>query len=337
MPPADFQTFWQSQPLPSSHQVLHQSIVPSLLTSISKIGASLRQSHHVSSAGTANPFGDDQLNVDVLAESIIRASLAECPSVVTASSEEDPVERPVQHQPESESNLAEKYTVTFDPLDGSSIIAPNWSVGTIIGIWQGESALSQLPSKKQIAAILGVYGPRTTAVVAVRIPDSQTICVEVGLSDSGLHDCQVIRELVRLASPPFGTRYFAPANLRAAADDEKYMKLVTYLIQSKYTLRYSGGLVPDVVHALVKGHGVYLSPVTVQSKAKLRKLFELFPIALIVECSGGKAIDPLNGKDILDQPVADCDERGGLVCGNSDDVELAKYHFGLGQHQEAPN
>ncbi|OAQ67847.1 Fructose-1,6-bisphosphatase, active site protein [Pochonia chlamydosporia 170] len=311
----------------TSHPILRQSLIPTLLTSISQIGTALRTSHHVSLAGTSNPFGDDQLNVDVTAETIIRAALAKCPSVITASSEEDPQECPVHK--DSSTNQSEAYTVAFDPLDGSSIIAPNWSVGTIIGIWEGRTALSRLPSEKQVAAILGVYGPRTTAIVAIRTPDAEPVCFEVGLSDEGMQSYEMIRESVRLASPPFKTRYFAPANLRAAADDERYMNLVAHFIQSKYALRYSGGLVPDVVHALVKGHGVYLSPVTKQSKAKLRKLFELFPIALIVEAAGGRAIDPCSGNDTLSVGVEECDERGGLICGNVEDVEYVKRELGL--------
>ncbi|GAB0138808.1 hypothetical protein EsDP_00007030 [Epichloe bromicola] len=323
----DFQTWWQRASIPPRHQALQDSVIPSLLQSISEIGKALRRSHHVSLAGTANAFGDDQLNVDVHAEKLIRDSLAGCPAVVTASSEEDPVERAVRH--DGGAGTDEKYTVAFDPLDGSSIIAPNWSVGTIMGIWEGASALSQLPSRKQVAAILGVYGPRTTAVVAVRLPDTEPICFEVGLGDRGVQDCRVVRPSVGLSRPPFRTRYFAPANLRAAADDARYMNLVTRYIRDGYTLRYSGGLVPDVVHALAKGHGVYLSPVTAQSKAKLRRLFELCPTALIIESAGGKAIDPADGSDILSRAVGECGERGGLVCGNSDDVDYAKRKFGL--------
>ncbi|OAA37857.1 sedoheptulose-1,7-bisphosphatase [Metarhizium rileyi] len=328
--PQAFDTWCQARH--GSHQALRQSLIPTLLGSIAKIGQALRSSHHVSLAGTANAFGDDQLNVDVTAENMIRAALAQCPSVVTASSEEDPVERPVHDDDDDEPKpgpTGEQYTVAFDPLDGSSIIAPNWSVGTIVGIWAGRSALSQPPSEAQVAAILGVYGPRTTAIVAMRVPGAEPVCFEMGLSDEGMLAHEMIRHSVRLASPPFRTRYFAPANLRAAADDEAYMKLVTHFVRSKYTLRYSGGLVPDVVHALVKGHGVYLSPVTPQSRAKLRRLYELLPVALVLECAGGKAVDSSSGRDILSDAVVQPDERGGLICGNAEDVELAKRELGL--------
>ncbi|KAK6840862.1 hypothetical protein PG987_001722 [Apiospora arundinis] len=267
----------QRVPLGSSHKELCTSVLPALVDAVADISRILRASSSVSQVGTANAFGDDQLNVDVSSEEAVRKALDSCSAVVTASSEEDPVEKPTGCRPDS-------------------IIAPNWSVGTILGVWRGASALHQSPKQRQVAAVLGVYGPRTTAVVALRIPGSTPLCFEVAVGEQGADDSVVVRPDVKFADAPFKTRYFAPANLRAAAEDERYMSLVTHYIQNKYTLRYSGGLVPDVVHALVKGHGVYVSPVTAASKAKLRRLYELFPLALIVECAGGKAIDPATGR-----------------------------------------
>lgn len=307
--------------LPHGRTELCKSVLPALLDSISGIADSLCQAQHVSLAGTTNAFGDGQLNVDILAENILREALAKCPAVATASSEEEPVERAAGDNKSTEAaSTSEQYTVAFDPLDGSSIIAPNWTVGTIIGIWDGGSALNQNPATKQIASILGVYGPRTTAIIALNLPNGDRQCIEIGIGNPH----QIIRPDVRLAEPPFKTRYFAPANLRAAAENKKYMDLVTEYVSKKYTLRYSGGLVPDVVHALVKGHGVYVSPVTKASDAKLRRLYELFPIALVIESAGGKAIDPANGEDILARSVEDCDERAGLICGTAEEVKSVK-------------
>ncbi|KAI0884029.1 sedoheptulose-1,7-bisphosphatase [Annulohypoxylon maeteangense] len=305
---------------------LIESVLPTLIDCVADIGSTLKSSHYVSQAGSANAFGDDQLNVDVLAEKSIRTAISRCAFVITASSEEDPVERVVQHQQESVAkNVSEEqYTIAFDPLDGSSIIASNWTVGTIIGVWKGKTALGQPPASSQVASLLGVYGPRTTVIIALRAPGSEPICLEIGIGEGGVRGCEIIRPTIRLAESPFKTRYFAPANLRAAADNEKYMSLVSHFIQNKYTLRYSGGLVPDVVHALVKGHGVYISPVTAASKAKLRRLYELFPLALIIECAGGKAIDPADGTDILDKELTDLNETAGLVCGTADEVDFVK-------------
>ena len=315
----------------TSNPSLSNSVIPSLLLSIQRVAEALRSNQTISAAGTANAFGDDQLNVDVQAENIIRETLAACPAVVTASSEEDPREvptRPDGSKTPSNGN-EEVYTVSFDPLDGSSIIAPNWTVGTIIGIWRGASALNSTPATEQIASILGVFGPRTTAIAAWRTPGNsshQSLCFEVGLSAT---TCEIVRPAVTLASPPFKTRYFAPANLRAAAEDERYASLISSYISDKYTLRYCGGLVPDVVHALVKGHGIYVSPVTEASKAKLRRMYELAPLALIVECAGGRAVDPATGRDVLATEIGDCDERGGLVCGTGEEVERVCRAFGL--------
>ncbi|KAJ4396931.1 hypothetical protein N0V93_001153 [Gnomoniopsis smithogilvyi] len=312
-------------PPDGSRKDLFDSILPAVVDAIGDIATALGKAHHVALAGTANTFGDDQLNVDVEAENILRKTFAgKCPSLVTASSEEDPVEKAV-HASETDvpRGSAELYTVAFDPLDGSSIIAPNWTVGTILGVWEGTTAVGQT-SDKQIASVLGIYGPRTTAIIAIRIPDSKPACFEVGLRAHGSADCEIIRADVKLAEPPFKTRYFAPANLRAAGQDSKYMALVTRYIEEGYTLRYSGGLVPDILHALVKGHGIYVSPVTAKSKAKLRRLFELFPIALIVECAGGLAVDPTDGKRILDRVLEGTDERAGLVCGTAEEVDKVK-------------
>ncbi|KAJ4383693.1 hypothetical protein N0V86_001748 [Didymella sp. IMI 355093] len=313
----------------SSHPnrtALAQDVLPTLLKTLPRIALALR-STSVSRAGSANSFGDDQLNVDVLAENLIRESIASVRSIATASSEEDPVEKPAYLGTTAPSSSSggdeEKYTLAFDPLDGSSIIGPNWTVGTIIGIWDGASAVSDTarPREKQIGSILGVLGPRTSAVVALRLPGTQGSVFEVSLTDGG--EVQVLRSSVRLDDKP-KTRYFAPANLRCAAEDERYAALVNHYIQQKYTLRYSGGLVPDVYHALVKGHGIYTSPVTEKSPAKLRRLYELAPVALLIECAGGVALDSRDGTHVLDRPVKDTDERGGLVCGNREDVEFVR-------------
>ncbi|KAI0532346.1 sedoheptulose-1,7-bisphosphatase [Xylaria digitata] len=305
-----------------SNPALISSVIPSLLRGIGRTAAALCTAYSIEKAGSENVFGDAQLNVDVLAERFFRDELTACPAVVAASSEEDPVEVSTQSSGAVEKE-AETYAVAFDPLDGSSIIGPNWSVGSILGVWEGRSALRQDP-RKQLAAVLGVYGPRTTAVIAVRVPgrEDAAVCVEVGIADAA-GSCEIIRSDVRFAEEP-KTRYFAPANLRSASEEPRYMGLVTQYIAQRYTLRYSGGMVPDVVHALVKGHGVYLSPVTARSKAKLRRAFELLPVALVVECAGGLAIDPADGCRILETPLENLDETAGLICGTAEDVGRAK-------------
>ncbi|KAK7737489.1 hypothetical protein SLS53_006562 [Cytospora paraplurivora] len=313
-------------PQDGSRRELFTSVIPAVIDAVGDIAKALQKAHRVEQTGSENVFGDDQLNVDVAAEKILRDTFeSRVPSVVTASSEEDPVEKPVHPGTARplDDGATENYTVGFDPLDGSSIITPNWTVGTILGVWDGPTAVGKHAAEQQVASVLGLYGPRTTAIVAVRLPGAAAACFEVGLGGDGARGAEVLRTAVRLAGAPYKTRYFAPANLRAAEQDQRYMALVTRYIREGYTLRYSGGLVPDVYHALVKGHGVYVSPVTGKSHAKLRRLYELFPVALIVECAGGKATDPTDGKSILDYVLRTTDERAGLVCGTPVEVEAA--------------
>ncbi|CAK7264285.1 hypothetical protein SEPCBS119000_000910 [Sporothrix epigloea] len=324
-------SFFQSVLPATGREALATSVLPALLDSIAAISDALRAAHHVALAGGTNAFGDDQLNVDVTAEKLVREALARCESVATASSEEDPVERSVTSVSSSSSEV---YTVGFDPLDGSSIIAPNWTVGTIAGVWDCATALGSRPADAQVAAVLGVYGPRTTAIVALRVPgQQQPLCLDLGYTASpGTGRWDIIHDKVSLisATPPT-VRYFAPANARAAAEYRSYQNLILDYITNKYTLRYSGGLVPDLVHMLTKGHGVYLSPVTAASKAKLRRLYELCPVALVIECAGGKAVDAITGQPVLDTPLANTDERGGLICGTASEVDKAVEKLNIGR------
>ncbi|ERS94922.1 hypothetical protein HMPREF1624_08633 [Sporothrix schenckii ATCC 58251] len=305
----------------SDRTALTTSVLPALLDSIAAVASALSDAHHVALAGGTNAFGDDQLNVDVMAENLIREALARCPTVATASSEEDPIERPISSVSASSSEV---YTVAFDPLDGSSIIAPNWTVGTIAGVWDGATAIGSRPADAQIASVLGVYGPRTTALIALRVPGAaKPVCIDVGyVAATGAWEL-VHPEVTLAPAAEARTKYFAPANIRCSAELTPYGDLIAHYIASKYTLRYAGGLVPDLVHILVKRHGIYLSPVTAASTPKLRRLYELCPVALVLETVGGKAVDPVSGEPVLDTPLADTDERGGLVCGTAEEVDKA--------------
>ena len=70
-----------------------------------------------------------------------------------------------------------------------------------------------------------------------------------------------------------------------------------------------------------------MSPVTKTSAAKLRRLYELHPIALILECAGGAAVDPVDGVKILDKALESVDDRAGIVCGTAIEVEKVMNVF----------
>jgi sedoheptulose-bisphosphatase len=127
---------------------------------------------------------------------------------------------------------------------------------------------------------------------------------------------------------------FAPGNLRATYDNEKYKSLVNYWIDNKYTLRYSGGLVPDIYHILIKGEGVLSNASSVNAKAKLRLLFECAPIALIIEAAGGascvcptEVAEPCEPVSILSILATDIDKRIGVCFGSIDEVIRFKNYI----------
>ncbi len=86
------------------------------------------------------------------------------------------------------------------------------------------------------------------------------------------------------------TNIFSPGNLRAAEDNQEYKKIVDKWLESGFTLRYSGGLAPDTAQIMLKGHGIFSCLVSDKHKAKLRVLYEVAPIAFLVEKAGGKTI-----------------------------------------------
>jgi sedoheptulose-bisphosphatase len=124
-------------------------------------------------------------------------------------------------------------------------------------------------------------------------------------------------------------KIFAPGNLRASNDNEKYNALIQHWISERYTLRYTGGMVPDVYHIFAKSKGVFANVSSDKAKAKLRLLYEVAPMGLIVECAGGQTTHEANDASVLDEIIDDLDKRLGVCFGSADEVTLfKKFMFG---------
>ncbi|MEW5309469.1 MAG: hypothetical protein WDW38_001357 [Sanguina aurantia] len=268
-----------------------------------------------SCAGTAcvNSFGDEQLAIDMLADKILFDSLKHSHVVSYACSEE---------VPEPVAMGGEGFSVAFDPLDGSSIVDTNFAVGTIFGIWPGDKLVG-ITGREQAAAGMTQYGPRTVYVIALA---EYPGCHEFLLQDDGswLHvkETSEIGERLRASSSP-------PGNLRAIKDNPEYSKLIDFYLENQYTLRYTGGMVPDVFQILVKEKGVFTNVTSPTTKAKLRILFEVAPIGLLVEKAGGHS--SADGKQIsaLDVPITAYDQRTQICYGSLAEVRrFEEYMFG---------
>ncbi len=253
-------------------------------------------------AGTSNLYGEEQLALDVLSDRILRKRLIHSGVVATIASEETPEIINV--------NLNGKYSIAYDPLDGSSLVDVNLAVGTIVGIYRGDSVLQR--GRNMVAAMYILYGPRATLVYSTGNGVHE-------FAMNALMEYTLIQENVTMK--PSGTIY-SPGGQR-----NKYTpgveKFVTSLEEKGAKLRYSGGFVPDINQVLIKGQGLFMYPHLKDApKGKLRLLYELNPMAFLVEQAGGKAS---NGRErILDILPEGIDHREPVFIGSSEDVERAE-------------
>ncbi|GAX80179.1 hypothetical protein CEUSTIGMA_g7617.t1 [Chlamydomonas eustigma] len=256
-------------------------------------------------SGDANQFGDTQLKVDVEIDEVIFERLRRCTSVEAATSEE---------QPDLIAMPGKGYTVAFDPLDGSSIMGCNFSVGSIFGIWPGSLIGSR--GRDQAAAVYAIYGPQTLLVWSrpVKGHEPPHVVEEFVLSEGDVWKLR--RTGVTIAATK---NVFASANLRSAADNKAYSELVSSWISQGFTLRYTGGMVPDVHHILAKGGGIFCSPESVAAPAKLRLVYECAPLAFIVESAGGSSFD--GEGSMLDQQIMSTSTKSIVCLGSRDLVQ----------------
>lgn len=215
---------------------------------------------------TNNSTGDKQLRLDIDSNNIFKEIILDVDSVKGIYSEE---EEDIIFNKDSSGF----YIVAFDPLDGSSIINSNFSVGSIFGIYDGS-----LETKKLIASVYIVYGPRLEMVVAQN-DASHYIYNE--------YDWKFINNITLNNK----------GNINAPGGTQKYWStnhkiLIESLFLEGYRLRYSGGMVPDLHNILIKGGGLFSYPPTSDAiNGKLRVFFEVLPFAFIFEKAGGEAID----------------------------------------------
>ena len=254
-------------------------------------------------AGTSNLYGEEQLALDVLSDRILRKRLIHSGVVCNIASEE----MDIIYQAQADADGL--YSVAYDPLDGSSLVDVNLSIGTIVSIYKGCDLLQE--GRKQVAALYILYGPRVSMVYSVGNGVHE-------FTMNQLMEFTLSRENVCMS--PSGNIY-SPGGLRNkyTSGTEKFVK---YLEERGNKLRYSGGFVPDINQILMKGKGIFLYPALADSpKGKLRLLFELNPMAFLIEHAGGAAS---NGEiPILDVKPESLDHREPDYIGCSEDVQKA--------------
>ena len=270
-------------------------------------------------AGEENIQGEDQQKLDVYANEVFIKNLVNREIVCGIASEEEDDFISIQGNNKKNEN---KYVVLMDPLDGSSNIDVNVSVGTIFSIYRRITPVGTpvtiedflQPGKNQVAAGYIVYGTSTMIVYST------------GHGVNGF-----------TLNPAIGTYYLSHPNMQFpdkgyiySVNEGNYVhfpkgvkEYIKYCQEEKddrpYTSRYIGSLVSDFHRNMIKG-GIYFYPSTSKNpNGKLRLLYECNPMAFLAERAGGKASDGFNR--ILDIKPTELHQRVPFFCGNKDMVE----------------
>ena len=267
-------------------------------------------------AGATNVQGEAQQKLDVYANEAMLHCLGVRDNVVALVSEEN--EEPITFHRNTGGG---RYIIVFDPLDGSSNIDVNVSVGTIFSIYfrpdgfSGEPADAVLSAEtRQLAAGYVLYGTSTMLVyTAGKGVFGFTLDPSVGVYVLS-HDNLVMPKSGKYYSCNEANFELFPPQYRVYIDH-----LRTKPHGSEYSSRYVGSLVADFHRTLIKG-GVFLYPPTASHpRGKLRLLYEARPLAFLAEQAGGLAVD--GQKPILSLPASNIHDRTPLVLGSRHEVE----------------
>ena len=251
-----------------------------------------------------NSSGEDQLKLDVQSDIIIEKAFASVAVVKNLVSEEK--------EGVLELNEKGKYTICYDPLDGSSLVDVNLSVGSIFGIYEGE-----LKAENLVASAYVVYGPRIELVVATKGNAPMLSRVIAG----------EFKEIGTITMDEKGKLNASGGTQQNWADYHK--AFIDSLFAEGYRLRYSGGMVPDLHQIMLKGGGLFSYPGTTDKpEGKLRQLFEVIPFAFMYEQAGGQAIDN-NGTRLMELVPSHPHDTSPCFFGSNYEIEALKIAYGI--------
>jgi len=269
----------------------------------------------IGSTGIENIQGEVQQKMDLYANDTFKAALEARGEVCGIASEEEDDFIVIN----SERGVNSKYIVLMDPLDGSSNIDVNVSVGTIFSIYKRVSPLGGpateadflQPGTEQVAAGYIIYGSSTMLVYTTGHGVHGFTC-DPSLGTFYLsHENMKIPENGRTYSINEGNYLTFPMGVK------KYLKFCQEIDKSgqrPYTSRYIGSLVSDFHRNLLTG-GIYIYPATASApQGKLRLLYECNPMAFLIEQAGGHANDGFNR--IMQVVPTELHQRIAFFCGS---------------------
>lgn len=242
-----------------------------------------------------NSSGDTPIKADLALDKFLEENFLSLENIKSVFSEEK--ETPVTKENGS-------YLIAYDPLDGSSVMEANFLVGTIIGIYEKDYKAQNLA-----ASLYVVFGHKIELVVALEE------VYRYSFYQNKFHFIEtiVLENKGKIVASGGNQKDFS-LGLKKALEG---------FFAENYRLRYSGSMVADVHHVLVKKGGMFSYP-----QKKLRKLFEVFPLALMVEKAKGEAFyfDKGVKKRLLEQSVENYHEKSECYLASQHEAHiLEKY------------
>ncbi|SFK74382.1 class 1 fructose-bisphosphatase [Methylocapsa palsarum] len=275
------------------------------------------------SRASTNSDGDVQKELDVLANDMFVDGLRRAPVAAVLSEE---LSETLALDPSA------PLVVAIDPLDGSSNIDANVSIGTIFSVLPvlpgatSPDAHFLQPGRAQAAAGFVIYGPQTSFVFVLGDGPTQIFTLDRrdGLFYQALSSLSIAKDSAEYAINASNYRHW-DAPVRAYIDD--CVQGAEGPLKRNYNMRWVASLVAEAYRILLRG-GIFLYPGDHRpgyGEGRLRLIYEANPIALIVERAGGVATNCV--QRTLDEVPAAIHARAPLVFGSSDPVELvARYH-----------
>ncbi|QDY55549.1 class 1 fructose-bisphosphatase [Helicobacter pylori] len=242
-----------------------------------------------------NSSGDTPIKADLALDKFLEENFLSLENIKSVFSEEK--ETPVTKENGS-------YLIAYDPLDGSSVMEANFLVGTIIGVYEKDYKAQNL-----VASLYVVFGHKIELVVAL------DKVYRYAFYQNKFHFIEtiVLENKGKIVASGGNQKDFS-LGLKKALEE---------FFAENYRLRYSGSMVADVHHVLVKKGGMFSYP-----QKKLRKLFEVFPLALIIEKAKGEAFyfDKGVKKRLLEQSVENYHEKSECYLASPHEAQiLEKY------------
>ncbi|WQY61069.1 class 1 fructose-bisphosphatase [Helicobacter pylori] len=242
-----------------------------------------------------NSSGDTPIKADLALDKFLEETFLSLENVKSVFSEEK--EKPVTKENGS-------YLIAYDPLDGSSVMEANFLVGTIIGVYEKDYKAQNL-----VASLYVVFGHKIELVVAL------DKVYRYAFYQNKFHFIEtiVLENKGKIIASGGNQKDFS-LGLKKALEE---------FFAENYRLRYSGSMVADVHHVIIKKGGMFSYP-----QKKLRKLFEVFPLALIIEKAKGEAFyfDKGVKKRLLEQSVESYHEKSECYLASPHEAQiLEKY------------